>query len=684
MKVLFTLFSYVLFSNVALSQWIQTSGPEGVTVVSSEVCPSGAVLSDNSGNYYKLSGTNWVKTGSLPSSGLLQNVGDVIYVTKDQKLQRSSNFGTTWTKLPINGKITRSGNVLYCAMNDTLFASIDAGLTWQQNDTLPMFTEYVVSNGSHIVAVVNGFERKIIWTFAGSTVWHDAATPPPADGAFIVDVIAEGASLLALQSSGNIYSSSDGGDTWVKSYNTPSVTPEQYIQLLKNGDILWVRTTMGIYQWNDGLWSKRLDGYFTAMNSYVDGITLSNSQGVFRLPNNQDKVEYISTGFKNTSISNLTALGKTVFTTAHTGVFRSTNLGSSWQSVLPNVQPTDYASTGSHVFAFAGWQGVYRSADDGLTWESIPTPLDNQWQDGTSIATDGSSLFLVHGKTFAEHGTSRWVDGGVLHSTDNGATWNESSIGLPSTIESYVPTMQILNHNGTLYIATVAGFFRSPTGGTSWIPVNQGLEFQNAVKVGALIKGGNSLYCQYYGDMYILDGDLWIKLPKPDNVTNFFGAYSGYAMGVGDSLYAIAYSYDSFAAEFSYRTLLFDGTSWHDITSSLPEGVVLNNFTRTSGIMLAGSMGHSVWRMGTVNSAPNLTKVSETLLYPTPAESLLNLNTEYASANITITDVLGKEVLSLTNVSSNVPLNVSSLPPGVYTAIVRSSDATKSQKIIIK
>lgn len=684
MKVLFTILLAAFLSNAALGQWVQTSGPEGVTVVSSAVCPSGVMLSDNSGNYYRYSGTSWVKTGSLPTSGLIQSVGDVIYVTKDQKLQRSNNFGASWQELPISGKITGTGTTLFCATTDTLYSSNDAGLTWQMNDTLPMFTEYVVSTGTHVVGVVNGFERKIIWSVAGSKVWQDAAVPPPADGAFLVDMIADGASLYALVSSGDIFMSADGGNTWEKAYSSPGDAQDQYVQLAKNGSNIWVRSYSSIFQWNDSSWSKRLSGYFAAMSTYTDGVTLSNNQGVFRLHKDHDVIEYISTGFKNSSISTIAILGKTTFATAHSGVFRSTDLGSSWQSVLPNIQPTDFASTGTHIFSFAGGQGLYRSSDDGITWQIVPTPLDDVWQDGTSIATHGSTLFLVHGKTFGEHGTSRWVDGGVLRSTDNGATWKYSNSGLPSTIESYVPTHQILNHNGTLYIATVEGFFRSTTGGSSWMQTNQGLEFQNAVKVGTLIKGGNSVYCQYYGDMYMLVSDFWVKLPKPDSITYFFGAYSGYAIGVGDSLYAIAYSYDNFAATFLYKTLLFNGSSWSDISASLPEGVVLNNFTKTSGIMIAGSMGHSVWRFGIPNAVTPNQVTSGVFLYPNPADDVLYIDAEFNNAHITITDLLGKNVLELDGINGNGQINVSSLTSGVYNILIHADGKTTTTRVVIK
>jgi hypothetical protein len=672
------------FAATGNCQWVQTSGPEGVTVVSSAVCPSGVMLSDNSGNYYRYSGTTWVKTGKLPSSGMIQSVGDIIYVTKDQKLQRSDNFGSSWIELPISGKITGSGNTLFCAMTDTLYSSNDAGITWQMNDTLPMFTEYVVSTGSHIVGVVNGFERKIIWSVAGSKVWQDASVPPPADGAMLVDMIADGTSLYALISSGDIFMSTDGGNSWQKAYDPPTDEQDQYIQLAKNGSNIWVRSYSGIYEWNDSSWSKRLSGYFASMSAYADGVTLSNTQGVFRLHNDNDKLEYISTGFKNSSISAIAVIGKTIFTTAHNGVFRSTDLGSSWQSVLPNVQPSDFASTGTHIFSFEGGKGLYRSSDDGITWEIVPTPLDDQWQDGTSIATLGSTLFLVHGKTFGEHGTSRWVDGGVLRSTDNGASWKYSNSGLPSTIESYVPTQQIVNHNGTLYLATVEGFFRSTTGGSSWIPTNQGLEFQNGVKVGALIKGGNSVYCQYYGNMYMLVSDFWVKLPQPDSITYFFGSYGGYAVGVGDSLYAVAYSYDSFAASFIYKTLLFNGTSWSDISSSLPEAVILNNFTRTSGIMLAGSMGHSVWRSGIPNAVTPNEGTSLVSLYPNPADDVLYIDATFNNANITITDLLGKTVLELDGISGKNTINVSSLSSGVYNIQIHADDKTTTSRAIIK
>lgn len=690
MKILFTFLLASFVSNAVLAQWVQTSGPEGVIVASSAVCPSGLILLDHSGNFYRYT-ESWVKTGSLAmTAGPIQSVDDVIYITKDQKLHRSSNFGASWQKLPISGKITGTGTTLFCAMTDTLYSSNDAGLTWQMNDTLPMYTEYIISNGTHLVGIVNGSERKFIWSVAGSKVWQNAAVPPATDAKLLHDMIVDGTSFYLLVSSGfssgDIFMSADGGNTWEKAYNGPSGTQDQFRQLVKNGENIWLRSNNSIFEWNDSSWSKRVSEPYGQMSTYADGVTLTNGHGLFYLHKDHGEIEHISTGFKNSSISTIAVLGKTTFAVAQNGVFRSTDLGSSWRSVPLDIQSIDFASTTTHIFSLLkDGRGLYRSSDDGITWELVPTPLDDLWHDGTSITAHGSVLFLVHGKTLGEQDTSSWVDGGVLRSTDNGITWNHSNSGLPSTIESYVPTQQIVNHNGTLYIATVKGFFRSTTGGSSWIQTNQGLEFQNDVKANTrIIKGGNSLYCHYYGDVYMLVSDFWVKLSKPDSITYPFGTRSGDAMGVGDSLYVTDYVYNFFPGTFVYKIFLFNGSSWSDISSSIPEGVVLNNFTKTSGIMLAGSMGNSVWRLGIPNAVIPNQATSEVSLYPNPADDFISIDVKTTDAKITITNVLGKTVLRLSGVNGNEPINVTSLSPGVYTVTIEANDKLSFARVIVK
>lgn len=74
-------------------------------------------------------------------------------------------------------------------------------------------------------------------------------------------------------------------------------------------------------------------------------------------------------------------------------------------------------------------------------------------------------------------------------------------------------------------------------------------------------------------------------------------------------------------------------------------------------------------------------------LYPNPASGVVNLKingTLSANANLTITDILGKTILSMPVKSENAAVNISGLTGGVYFVTVQNDATQSTQKLIIK
>ena len=144
------------------------------------------------------------------------------------------------------------------------------------------------------------------------------------------------------------------------------------------------------------------------------------------------------------------------------GVRVSTDDGNTWlnqttsyvaRTIIEGTDGNLYASIWPDPSIFAA-DGLYRSTNNGAVW----TPLgfvqagDNIFSIATSPTTPVQTIFA---------GTRN----GVIRSTDNGSTFQNTSIGLP--LNSWVRSIAIKS-DGSVYIASTNGVFRSTDNGNTW------------------------------------------------------------------------------------------------------------------------------------------------------------------------------------------------------------------------
>jgi ligand-binding sensor domain-containing protein len=122
---------------------------------------------------------------------------------------------------------------------------------------------------------------------------------------------------------------------------------------------------------------------------------------------------------------------------------------------------------GGEVFCFASFDtllfagtenGVYRSADDGVSWEF--TSLEGYIPTLATMPDGDSVMNLFAGTIF----------GGVFFSSDNGNSWSAINFGLEN---KNVHTLAVKDTN--IFAGTDEGVFLSPTNGEYWIPISAGL-----------------------------------------------------------------------------------------------------------------------------------------------------------------------------------------------------------------
>lgn len=165
----------------------------------------------------------------------------------------------------------------------------------------------------------------------------------------------------------------------------------------------------------------------------------------------------------------------TLYAAGHSGVFKSTNGGSSWSPVNAGLGGTSVntlaidPATPSNLYA--GTRGVYKSSNGGTSWKAITAGLarlNSVYM--TALAIDSSNPTTLYAGAM-EYGCEGPC---AFKSTDGGENWRVMGDGrIPSDVLDFAidPT-----NAATLYAATYGfGVFKSTDGGESWSAINVGL-----------------------------------------------------------------------------------------------------------------------------------------------------------------------------------------------------------------
>jgi photosystem II stability/assembly factor-like uncharacterized protein len=183
-----------------------------------------------------------------------------------------------------------------------------------------------------------------------------------------------------------------------------------------------------------------------------------------------------NTGMAHTAVRTIYTSGGKVFAGTDSGLFSApdtTSPGASWTKVAqgPETNPQHptklnqavqavISLTAGPMLAGTASEGVFRSTDDGQTWQ--PPPADDGMAAGTTVWSFASFANFVWAAT----------SDGIYRSSDQGSTWTLSSDGIPDT----AVTLGIFQdtQNPLIYYAETGsdGVYRSVDGGTTWQDVN--------------------------------------------------------------------------------------------------------------------------------------------------------------------------------------------------------------------
>jgi ligand-binding sensor domain-containing protein len=229
-----------------------------------------------------------------------------------------------------------------------------------------------------------------------------------------------------------------------------------------------------------------------------------------------------------------------------TGVWRSTDNGETWQNVSAGMSNLEIWSLAIHhsgrpMYAGNSKGEVWRSSDGGGTWTS-----------GDTRFSSPVAALAVHPNGFIFAGTGR----GMCHSADLGASWYEINKGLTNT---KIRALAV-GANQVVFAGTAdGGVFRSGHNGSIWIAVNNGLTDMRVTALAANLQGhifaGTSQGVFRSTD----DGNSWSSLTDKyvlSLAVNMQGHI--FAGTIGDGV---------------FRSL-DNGETWADFNSGLPKASV--------------------------------------------------------------------------------------------------------------
>ncbi|HNX01124.1 MAG TPA: hypothetical protein PKK33_07140, partial [Candidatus Cloacimonadota bacterium] len=178
------------------------------------------------------------------------------------------------------------------------------------------------------------------------------------------------------------------------------------------------------------------------------------------------------------------------------GIYRTVDGGVNWNVVQSGTFRSIVEYNGI-FYAINNESGIFESNDQGLTWVGYtPAVVQSTWQAGASsgagallgywggvfratgfqtpvlVSHKGMNAAFVHGLAYYSDTNELWAGtegSGIYKSTDNGATWEQSSEGLGNwMVYEFAPTNHQYYQSGRMLAGTLNGVYTSVDNGHTW------------------------------------------------------------------------------------------------------------------------------------------------------------------------------------------------------------------------
>jgi len=449
----------------------------------------------------------------------------LIFVSMFEGLFASTDGGMNWREadvlspryaisLDVSGKYESDGTLFYGTYGGGVYRSQDEGETWKPvNDSLPGRFNYSVSYASP--------NNHGVYSIGTSTVFHN----------------------------GRLFYSVNDGNKWGDSVIEPSAAVYKPTVINECPGFPHAKKTLFV--------GNRADGTFPLYKSSDGGLSFSSIapgfQGTYAIAYSPryltNETVYVGVGGKG----------------AIDRVYKSTDDGASWSSIglcsLSGVTALAVV-VDQVIYAATFGDGVFRTTDGGTSWKKITNTLDENRFTKLVLSPDYQYDYTIFIAS---------VGGGLFKSTNNGKTWQYS--GFAGNVVSDIAMPQSFTNDGTLFVSTWDGIYKSNDYGNNWLPTSDIVRYENDCD--NLVETGqwetivfNDLSC--HNSFYSQDPGSAIMLPFWGREVSWIGT-KGPNHGVA-GVYIDSQkvgSVDLYASKYSTSEVLFShtfsSTGYHEI-----------------------------------------------------------------------------------------------------------------------
>ncbi len=534
-------------------RWQQLAGPEtgatGSLVVKGNRIFVGTVggvfVSDDNGR-------SWQRSPRSPaqySFGLL-SVGNVLLYGTDGYsgaggVVRSTDNGNSWqivqNGIPANAGIfflTTKGTSVFAGTRDgRVFRSDDLGLSWQAaNKGLPEEFGFHPIAGSDFGLVIQ-FEQSL-YRSADGNHWTPLTLPLPTSVTAHSPAAIRHILLVATTGAG-VYLSDDGGNYWyAPNHGLPTNAVITHLQTDNN--TVYCTTEDGTLYTSTDLgktWQPKSSDFGIGKTLYGNHCIVQNGgallastwDGVYRSTDQGYTWQRSNRGFRAAEVYRVEGQGRRLYAATQGGPWVSEDNGKHWELRNNGMNPLPYfsqgavavAAVGGALFAGIQYDGLYRSYNQGRTWQRLEQGLPDPFEPFL-IRAIGNKIYVGsygEGMFVSSNGGDSWqrikdlpTDGyydawqqigntilvgsygaGLYRSTDNGNSWTPFTDGLTS---DYVNDFLVVQN--VVFAATDDGIFRLRADGNSWEEVRSYSQADTSGANGLAFVGG-VIYATTYG-----------------------------------------------------------------------------------------------------------------------------------------------------------------------------------------
>ncbi len=690
MAMLMAALAQATLPEMARAQWSRTGGPEGAYFNAVAADDSVIMASTGQAGLIRYHNGGWEELSAprIFTFALVRRIA--LAGLTGGRILRSTDYGATWDPLATTGQPMARNGMFYLFRQDTLLHSED-GLNWIPGGKLP--ASYAPAGDDDALYLLGGVDRD---TLLRSTDHGASWSVMPGNLRSITGVnrtLASGHGALYLfDHTRTLYRSIDGGQAW--SAIMRGLPDTAMITWVADGDgALWAGSYKECYRLAGDTWVgvNVPSLVWTQPVARPEALLLPTQIGPYVLPADESEPISIVSGLRRTSVSALAADGDLLVAGTSFGrVFRSTSAGVSWEEA-DTLDLRRLAFDRGALIGF-GNNSAWRSLDSGLTWEPLADRLDSA-SDFTAMAVADGNVYLTFARMGEDEHGLIWVDGGVLRSTDRGATWTRRVNGLPTQDGVTVPVRDIAVNGATVVIGTSAGIYRSTNRGESWEKTTAGLPDDTTLGAAPqVLAAGGRFYLQSDNTIYMSTdgGAIWgstmATFPEIRPLGVRFQELNG-------QVFVQTYDYTDLGV--SVFTHVFDGSTWRFGTGEFPGFTFLAPVVSSGGRTFAGSTGYGVWQydgpVAGVDRGDRPTR-GGIALHPNPATTGVTAAftlAERGAVRIELVDLLGRHLRTVADATMEagehaLPIDLADILPGTYFLELTTAGAARMDRIVVR